>query len=496
MPAFAQVCYVNDLKCAGLRRFAHECAEMSWNALLCTRMRSRRRSEVVWIFNHCVVENQPRNGYISAMIQRNIYDPLLRALEDSPVVLLNGPRQAGKTTLVRDLIAGAHPARYMTLDDPVVLAAVHADAAGFIAGLDGPVVLDEIQRAPGIFVAIKAAVDRKRTPGRFLLTGSANVLLLPKVSESLAGRMEILTLWPLSQGEIEGVKESFVDAAFGTGTVSVSKASSAANILQRALRGGYPEVQRRPDEDRRRAWFGSYITTILQRDVRDIANIEGLTELPRLLALLAARSASLQNFAELSRSSTIPQSTLKRYLTLLESTYLVQTVRPWSGNLSHRLVKSPKLMLTDTGLMALLAGLSAERLALDGVLKGPLLENFVAMELCKQISWSRTRPELYHFRTQTSQEVDLVLEGPGGMIVGIEVKASSSVGPDDFKGLRVLASELGRKFHRGFVLYSGAEVVPFTANLQAVPISALWQTVADAPRKKSSSSAAKGQVER
>ena len=415
------------------------------------------------------------------MVRRHILGPLLRALSDNPVVLLNGPRQAGKTTLVRDLLSGRHPARYLTMDDPGVLAAAHSDPAGFIAGLSGPVVLDEIQRAPGVFVAIKAAVDKDRRPGRFLLTGSANVLLLPKVSESLAGRMEILTLWPLSQGEIEGTFDGFIDAAFGAGALPPVKAVTARDGLQRALLGGYPEMLQRRDAERRHAWYGSYITTILQRDVRDIASIDGLTELPRMLALLAARATSLQNFAELSRSSTIPQSTLKRYLTLLETTYLIQTMRPWSGNLSHRLVKSPKMMLADTGLMAHLAGLTLERLSDDGQLKGPLLENFVAMELRKQTAWSRTRPELFHFRTVSQLEVDIVLESPSGVVVGIEVKSAGAVGADDFKGLKALAADLGKKFHRGVVFYLGSEAVPFAANLHALPLSALWRTGAKGP---------------
>ena len=416
------------------------------------------------------------------MIQRNIIGPLLDALADSPVVLLIGPRQSGKTTLVRDIIGKRHPARYFTLDDSTTLSAIKTDPAGFIASLEGSVVLDEVQRAPELFVAIKASVDRDREPGRFLLTGSANVLLLPSVAESLAGRMEILTLWAASQGEIEGEQEAFVDAAFGVLPIITGKGPTPHAILQRAILGGYPEVLGRTNAERRRAWYASYITSILQRDVRDLANIEGLTDLPRLLALMAARSTSLQNFAELSRSSNIPQSTLKRYLALLEMTFLLHTVSPWSGNLSHRLVKSPKVLLTDTGLLSHLAGLTPERLSIDGNLKGPLLENFVVMELRKQIAWSQTRPELFHYRTQTAREVDVVLEDRSGKIVGVEVKAAASVGGSDFNGLRALAEDAGARFHRGIVLYTGDEIIPFGANLNAVPLSALWRITAATKR--------------
>jgi predicted AAA+ superfamily ATPase len=332
--------------------------------------------------------------------RRNIAPLVREALQDTPVVLLNGARQTGKSTLVRGGMLGNSDTRYLTLDEAGVLAAAEADPAGFLSGLTGPVILDEVQRSPGLFPAIKAEVDRDRRPGRFLLTGSANVLLLPRLSESLAGRVEILTLWPLSQGEIEGVEERFVDAVFSADPLPfLEEQDEPLGLYDRLLRGGFPEALARGSEARRRAWFGSYVTTILQRDVRDLSNIEGMTDLPRLLSLLAARSASLVNYAELSRSASMPQSTLKRYVSLLEATFLVRTLPAWSSNLSKRLVRSPKLLLCDTGLISSLQGLSAERLASNPVLVGPLLENFVAMELQKQSAWSATQPRLFHFRT-------------------------------------------------------------------------------------------------
>jgi predicted AAA+ superfamily ATPase len=405
-------------------------------------------------------------------LRRNISAPLLKALSDSPVVLLHGARQTGKTTLVKALARKQHRARYLTLDDAGVLSAAKSDPAGFIGGLEGPVILDEVQRAPELFVAIKAAVDRDRRPGRFLLTGSAHIMLLPQLSDSLAGRMEVLTLWPLSQGEIEGVVEGFIDAAFGVLPVL---AEQKADPIARALRGGYPEVLSRTDEEGRRNWFGACVTTILQRDVRDLAHIEGLTEMPRLLSLFAARAAGIQNFSELAQSSRIAPSTLKRYLALLETTFLIQELRPWSGNLGQRLVKSPKVFLADTGLMAYLLGLSRDRLNVEGTLKGPLLESFVVMELRKQIAWSRSRPRMFFFRTQTGHEVDVVLEDAAGNLVGIEVKASATVGAGDLRGLRVLAELTGRKFRKGIVLYTGPEAIPFGPHLYAVPMGALWQ---------------------
>lgn len=411
------------------------------------------------------------------MIRRNITSEVLAALADTPVVLIHGARQTGKSTLARQIAASEHPARYFTLDDATVLAATQMDPDGFVRALDGPVVIDEVQRAPELFRAIKAVVDLDRQPGRFLLTGSADVLLLPDLSESLAGRMEVITLWPFSQGELEGRAERFVDALFEAELPSLAPEGTEKEVglWERVLRGGYPEVVARSSSRRRRAWFNAYITTILQRDVRDLANIEGLTTLPRLLALLAARSASLVNYSEISRSSGLPLSTLKRYMTLLEATFLLRTLPAWHANIGKRLVKAPKLLLNDTGLVAQLVGLSEVRIETDRTRLGALLENFVAIELVKQITWSERQPSLYHFRLQTGREVDLVLEDATGRLVGVEVKAGASVSGSDLKGLRALAEARPEAFHRGVVLYTGEEVVSFEPNLQAVPVQAVWQ---------------------
>ncbi|MFA5140397.1 MAG: ATP-binding protein [Elusimicrobiota bacterium] len=408
------------------------------------------------------------------MYARHLTHGLLEALSDSPVVFLNGARQTGKSTLAQQLAAGPHPARYVTLDDIGVLSAAKSDPQGFLAGFDGPVILDEVQRAPELFLPLKAEVDRDRRAGRFLLTGSASALVLPRLSESLTGRMEILTLWPLSQGELDGVKEGFIDALFTPG-VSVQPVEPIAReeLWQRVARGGYPEPLSRPRPERRRAWVSSYLTAILERDVRDLANIEGLTQLPRLMNLLAIRTASLMNFAEISRAMGFPQTTLKRYLALLEATFLARRLPPWSGNLSKRLVKAPKLYLNDTGLAADLLGIEAARIGTDGALSGPLLETFAMAELEKQLGWSRTRPRMYHFRTQTGLEVDIVLEDGQGRCVGIEIKAGS-VAAGDFKGLKALEETLGKRFIRGIVLHAGRETVPFAKNMHALPVSALW----------------------
>lgn len=409
------------------------------------------------------------------MFGRNLTPALRAALRDNPVVLVHGARQTGKTTLVR-IEAKRNKARYLTLDDAGVLSAASSDPVGFVSGLDGPVVLDEVQHVPALFPAIKSEVDRRRQPGRFLLTGSANVLLLPRLSESLAGRMEILTLWPLSQGEIDRAPDRFVDAVFRARLPAVAPSKMArTELAARIVRGGYPEVVRRASAARRRAWFGSYLATILQRDVREIAGIEGLTTLPRLLQLLATRSAGMQNFSDISRDAAMPQTTLKRYMTLLEATHLLRVVPAWFRNLGKRLMKAPKLYLDDTGLLAHLLGVDARRLLADANLFGPFLESFVAVELVKQSGWSRVQPATFHFRTHAGEEVDVVLEAPSGEIVGIEVKSSATVGVSDFRGLKALAIAAGSKFRRGIVLHTGAEAIPFGGNLHALPIDSLWQ---------------------
>lgn len=410
------------------------------------------------------------------MKQRHLAPLVLDALRDTPVVFVQGPRQAGKTTLVQSLQAGGHDAAYFTFDDAAVHAAAQSDADGFVANLPSRAILDEVQRAPDLFRAIKRSVDARRQPGRFLLTGSANALVLPRVSESLAGRMEVLSLSPFSQGEIEGRRERFVDACFAKDFRPGGHPDSDWPALsRRIIRGGYPEVLTRPDGVRHRAWFGSYITTILERDVRDITNIQGLRELPRLLRLAAVRAGGLLNFADLARNAALPQTTLQRYWALFEATFLVRSLPAWTANLGVRLVKSPKVMLGDTGLLCYLLGLDADRLQNDPLMTGAVLENFVGTELAKQIAWSDARPALFHYRSHTQHEVDFVLEDRAGRLVGIEVKKSASPSAADFKGLRHFRDAAGHRFLRGVLLYTGSSSVAFGPDLHAVPVSAVWR---------------------
>lgn len=335
--------------------------------------------------------------------------------------------------------------------------------------------IDEAQRAPELFLAIKAAVDADRRPGRFLLTGSAGVLAVPKVAESLAGRMELHTLWPFSQGEAGGLRETFVDRLFGDSLDMPAVAPEAEDsLLERICVGGFPEVRSRTRRSRRRAWFDAYIDSMLQRDVRDLANIERLVDLPRLLSLLAFRAGQPVNFADLARTLAIPQSTLKRYVDLLKLIFLVVPLPAWYTNLTKRVAKAPKLMLGDTGLLTHLLDADPSRLKSDRALLGHVFENFVAMEVTKQLGWAERRCQLFHFRTETGAECDLVIEDRAGRLVGVEVKCATTVRRGDFRGIEKLAETAGDRFLRGVVLHPGTEVVPFGKRLHAVPVGQLW----------------------
>jgi predicted AAA+ superfamily ATPase len=425
-----------------------------------------------------MVEFRPPNGDTGQVYQRSVIGRVMEALADTPVVLLHGARQVGKSTLAAMVVKAGYQARYLTLDDPGVFAAARTDPVGFVAGLAGPVILDEWQRVPELARAIKREVDERREPGRFLLTGSTSSLVLPSLSESLAGRMEIITLWPLSQGEIEGKRGSLVDVLFRPELIVPSPSGSTGpTVAARLVRGGYPVAVARTSPGRRNAWFSSYVTSILQRDIRDLASIERLSDMSRLLALLAARSASLLNYTELAGALGMPQTTVKRYVALLQAVFLVQLLPAWSRNRGRRLAKASKVLMIDTGLASYLVGVDEQRLARERTLLGSLVESFVLMEMVKQLGWSETSAIPLHYRDHTGHEVDLVLEGRDGRVVGIEIKAGATVGSSDFRGLRRLAELAGGDFVRGVLLYAGRNVIPFGERLHAVPLESVWETV-------------------
>lgn len=393
------------------------------------------------------------------------------ALLDTPVVLIIGPRRAGKTTLVRKI--GDAGRTYITLDDQTMLAAAQTDPIGFIRSLDH-VTIDEVQRAPDLMLAIKKTVDEDYRPGRFLLTGSANVLTLPRIADSLAGRMETIQMLPLARAEIEGRTPNFLENIFKGALRRQRDAIIGDDLVRLVLLGGFPEAIKRETERRRQDWLLSYLEAILTRDLRDIADVEKLTELPRFVRLLAEYSSQLINYSQFAAGINVTHKTGQRYIGLLEQVFLVRTVQPWFTNTLKRAVKTPKLHFLDSGLLAAIRGLTFERITADRGAFGAVLESFVFSEVLKLISASDLRLTPYHFRDRAFREVDIVLERDDGMIVGIEVKASATVKSGDFGGLRALAEACRDRFAFGVVLYDGADVVPFGGKLAAAPLSSLW----------------------
>lgn len=399
---------------------------------------------------------------------------LLEALADTPVVLIHGPRQCGKTTLARE-VGDARGYAYVSFDDETTLAAAQADPAGFVADLPPRAVLDEVQRAPSLFTALKTVVDRERTPGRFLLTGSANVLLVPSLSDSLAGRMGILRLHPLAQCELERTEPSFLAALFAGDFGVRSTQRLGAELRRRIVAGGYPAALARASERRSAAWYRDYVETLIQRDVRDLARIHSLDALPRLLQLAAAQTARLFNVADLAAPFQLSRPTIADYVTLLERVFLLDRLPPWHSDRLSRLVKTPKLHLGDSGLACALLGFDAARLHDDREALGRLLETFVYQELRRQASWRDEPISHFHFRDKDGAEVDIVLELGGRKVAGVEVKASATVTTNDFRGLRKLQEAAGERFAAGVVLYDGATTVGFGEGMYAVPVGRLWE---------------------
>ena len=411
-------------------------------------------------------------------IDRLIEDRVLKSLESFPAVYIAGPRQSGKTTLAQHIAATRHQATYITFDDLQFRSAAQRDPEAFLRSFDGPVVLDEIQMVPELFRPLKIIIDENRQRkdggrGQFLLTGSASVMALPTLSDALVGRMALHTLLPLSAEEIKSNKRNFIDNIFLNDWKFEQLAKD--NIIQVMVNASFPELLTVKDASLRYEWCNSYINTLLQRDVRVLMEIEKIGILPDLLQLLAARTGGLLNESSLSSDIEINHVTAKKYRFLLEGLFLTQTIPAWSRNLGKRLIKAPKVYLSDLNLISYLLKVDLFDLPkINPKLFGHVLENFVAVELLKQLTFSEVRAGLYHYRTASKQEIDFILEGPQNQIVGIEVKASSKVDRMDFKQLETLKNDLGKQFRRGFVFYQGNDVVSFGKEMWAVPIACLW----------------------
>ncbi len=392
---------------------------------------------------------------------------------DTPVVLLAGPRQAGKTTLVRQM--AEQGLRYLTLDDELTLLSAREDPVGMIRSLDRAVI-DEIQRAPQLLLAIKKSVDEDRRPGRFLLTGSANLMALPTVADSLAGRMETLSLLPLSQSEMHANATNWIDAAFAGRLLKVDTPLLGEALVEAVLRGGYPEAISRTTARRRTTWARQYIESIIQRDIRDVASIEKLDQLPRLLRGLAQMAGQMCNYTQLGGQVGLDGKTTARYVGVFEQMYLLKRVDVWARNRLNRVVKTPKLQFIDSGLLATLVDLGTTEVQQDRRRFGNVLETFVYGELLKHTTTAEGDYRLLYYRDADKYEVDVVIENAAGQLVGVEVKASATVKPSDLRGLKKLASVAGDQFKMGVLLYDGTETMPLGDGLWAAPLSSLWGT--------------------
>lgn len=410
------------------------------------------------------------------MYKRFITKSIIEALEDTPAILITGARQTGKSTLCRELTErGAFKGSMITLDDATTLLAAKKDPLGFLQDMGKQVIIDEVQRAPELFLSMKKLIDEDRKGRRFILTGSADVMTLPKVADSLAGRIEMHKLWPLSQVEILDKQPTFIETLVSEERRFTRKKSEWTQIVQAIKKGGYPEALQRTSDNRRAQWFESYLLSLMQKDIRELSNIEGLTQIPNILHLIATRVGSTINFSDIGRLAGVKTPTLHRYLALLEQVFIIHKIPAWTTNAEGQFVKSPKIILNDTGLLCHLRGEGVDSLIGNRTTAGNFFENFVVLEIIKQLSWSETYLKPYHFSIHQGAEVDLVLEDRKKQLYGIEIKSTASIKEADFKGLEKLSALAGNRFKKGIVLYTGDQALSgFGKNIYAVPIGALW----------------------
>lgn len=418
----------------------------------------------------------PVNGIstpLGRVLPRHSYGTVVEALADTRVVLITGARQSGKSTIVHHVTRSGE-ATLRNLDHAATRQSAEFDPTSFVQET-GMLAIDEVQRVPELLLAIKAVVDSDQRPGRFLLTGSARLLGMRGVPDALPGRMETIELWPLSQGEIDEMGDGLVDALFEQGPELRHRSEEErSGYIQRVVRGGFPEAVAREGR-RREAFFDNYVADIINRDVIQLSEIERGPQMRALVRLVAARSGGLLVPGALANELSLPRSTVERYLGLLEEVFLIKRVPAWARNLSSRAVSTSKVAMVDAGIAANLLGQDSRSLSRFDSPLGGLLEGFVMMELARQLTWSKTRAELFHYRTRDQVEVDLVLEDRRGRVVAIDVKASATVRADDFRGINHLATRLGDDLLAGIVLYTGSETLPFGPKNRAMPISALWE---------------------
>lgn len=389
-------------------------------------------------------------------------------------MFVGGARQVGKTTLVSDIAAHERPMAAFTLDDRATREAALADPTGFVADLPGPSFIDEIHRAPDLLLALKRAVDADTSPGRFVITGSANVLASRRIHDALPGRIDRVDMWPLAQSEIRGGTLNAIDELFAGRAPKVTGAPAGrvafADIV---AEGGYPEARVRPVGRRRDRWFANYVAGTLSRDLAELADVRRIDDAERLLRLLAAQSANLLSYRKVGARLDMHHDTVKGYVALLEQMFLVKRLPAWRPGIGAREAATPKLYVCDSGLLAHLLGADAQRIAEDGQVTGKLCETFVVGELLRHASWSEQQPRLYHYQ-RDREDVDVVLENNRGDIVGVEVKAAATLRASDWKWLKKLADVRGESFKAGIVVYAGEQTIPLGGRLWAVPYSGLW----------------------
>jgi predicted AAA+ superfamily ATPase len=407
------------------------------------------------------------------MYKRYITHKIIESLKDTPVVMTIGPRQCGKTTLAKSVVS--NESLYITFDDPAQLEIAKRDPVSFIRNQTATqIILDEVQRIPELLVCIKQSVDEFRKPGRYLLTGSANVLLLPQVSDSLAGRMEIIQLFPLSECEIRGNTPNFLTTLLEQKAPNTKEIRVRNSLIEKIVSGGFPEPLSRSTENRRTTWYLQYINSLIQKDLTEIANIDHLRIMPQFVKTLTVYSGNLINFTDIGEPLEISRQTTAKYFQLLEQLFLVDLLPAWHRNENKQLTKTPKVHFVDSGLLCALRRINTTKLKNDPILFGHLLETYIYCELKKQASWLEQPINFYHYRDKDKCEVDFVLEGPAGEIIGIEVKPTATLRESDFKGLTRLKESAKSDFHIGILLYDGDMTASFGENLYAVPLAAIW----------------------
>ena len=410
----------------------------------------------------------------SRLIPRSVRPLIVEGFEDSRIVFVGGARQVGKTTLVSDIAAHEHPMPAFTLDDQATRDAAAGDPVGFVADLPRPAFIDEIHRVPDLLLALKKAVDEDTAPGRFVITGSANVLESKRIQDALPGRIDRIDMWPLAQSEIRDGQLNVVDELFAGRAPQVTGAPvGRAAFSEVVSEGGYPQARVRPPGRRRERWFANYVSSTLARDLLELADVRRLDDVERLLRLLATQSANLLNYRKVGARLDMHHATVRAYVVLLEQMFLVKRLPAWRPGLGAREATTPKLYVCDSGLLAHLLGAGIERIEDDDQVTGKLCETFVAGELLRHASWSDQQPRLYHYQ-RDREDVDLVLENNRGQIVGVEVKASATLRANDWKWLAKLAEARGDAFSVGIVVYAGEQTIPLGRKLWAVPYSGLW----------------------